>query len=174
MFSVFLSFHVMRYITGKRFPDCIFDAPWKSGVAKRVVFQKGGFGESALVLVFRSGGTCECTLVPVFVPGEHANVPSFQFSFREHSPTTLLENHPFRNPRKKTGSTKSLLPFLMLVTFLAGYGIIQQIGISICLRSAWSWLVVVAIRMAKFLWSSAIDTSVTTTLIKNLTKYWLA
>ena len=33
------------------------------GVAKRMVFQKGGFGECALVPVFRSGGTCERTLV---------------------------------------------------------------------------------------------------------------
>ena len=35
---------------------------------KRAVSQKGGFGERALV--------------PVFVPGEHADVPSFLFSFR--------------------------------------------------------------------------------------------
>ena len=28
------------------------------------------------------GGFGECILVPVFVPGEHANVPSFPFSFR--------------------------------------------------------------------------------------------
>ena len=28
------------------------------------------------------GGLGECTLVPVFVPGEHANVPLFRFSFR--------------------------------------------------------------------------------------------
>ena len=41
------------------------------------------------------------------------------------------------------------------VTFLAGYGIIQQIGISICLRSAWSCFVAVAICMAKSLWASA-------------------
>ena len=37
---------------------------------KRAVSQKGGFGE--------------CALVPVFVPGEHANVPSLRFSFREN------------------------------------------------------------------------------------------
>ena len=61
---------------------------------------KGGFGERALV--------------PVFIPGEHANVPSFRFSFWGNirmyprfgfrsggtsAKTTLLENHPFGNPR---------------------------------------------------------------------------
>ena len=60
--------------------------------------QKGGFGECALV------------------PGEHANVPSLQFLFRANmrtyprsgfhftgtsAKTTLLENHPFVNPRMK-------------------------------------------------------------------------
>ena len=40
----------------------------KFGPVKRAVSYKGGFGE--------------CALVPVFVPGEHANVPSFRFAFR--------------------------------------------------------------------------------------------
>ena len=31
---------------------------------------------------FVKGGSCECALFPVFVPGEHANIPSFWFSFR--------------------------------------------------------------------------------------------
>ena len=68
--------------------------------------QKGGF--------VIQGGFGECALVPVFVPGEHANVPSFWFSFRGNiqmyprsgfrsggtsSKTTLLENHPFVNPQ---------------------------------------------------------------------------
>ena len=36
---------------------------------------------------------------PVFVPGEHANAPSFRFSFRGISTkTTLLENHPLCQP----------------------------------------------------------------------------
>ena len=48
-----------------------------SGVDKRVVFQKGGFGE--------------CTPVQVFVSGEHANVPSFRFSFRVN-----IRMYPFR------------------------------------------------------------------------------
>ena len=40
-------------------------------------------GERTLAPGFVPGeGTCEHTLVPVFVPGEHANVPSFRFSFR--------------------------------------------------------------------------------------------
>ena len=67
--------------------------------------QKGGFPKGwfsrrvvlanvPLVPVFRSGGTCERTLVPVFVPGEHPNVPSFQFSFR----VNMRQNHPFGKP----------------------------------------------------------------------------
>ena len=59
--------------------------------------KKGGFGECTLIPVFRSGGTCERTLVLVFVPGDHPNGPSFQFSFwgnvRQNRPfgkTTLL------------------------------------------------------------------------------------
>ena len=81
---------------------------------KRAVSQKGGIGE--------------CTRVPVFVLGEHANVPSFRFSFREnmrtyprsgfcsgrtsectlvpvfvpkeHPPKPRFGNHPFVNPRE--------------------------------------------------------------------------
>ena len=60
------------------------------------------------------GGFGECALVPVFVLGEHANVHSFQFSFRGNirmyprsgfrsggtsAKTSLLETHPFGNPR---------------------------------------------------------------------------
>ena len=37
----------------------------------------------------------ECSLVPVFVPGEHANVPSFRF-FRTNSTTTRDRNLQFR------------------------------------------------------------------------------
>ena len=71
-----------------------------SGVAKRVVFQKGGFGERALVPVFRSGGNIhQSTLVPVFVPGQHPNVTSFRFSFwgniRQHH---RFGKPPFANP----------------------------------------------------------------------------
>ena len=54
---------------------------------------------------FRSGGTCERTLVPVFVPGEHANIPSFRFFVPgEHPPkppfwkTTLLSTPDFEGP----------------------------------------------------------------------------
>ena len=65
----------------------------KGWVSKRVVFQKGGFGERALVAVFRSGGTCERTLVLVFVLGENPNVPSFRFSFRGN----IRQNYPFGN-----------------------------------------------------------------------------
>ena len=43
---------------------------------------------------FRSGGTCERTLVPVVVPGEHQDVPSFQFSFQGN----IRQNHPFGKP----------------------------------------------------------------------------
>ena len=43
---------------------------------------------------FRSGGTCERTLFPVFVPGEHPNVPSFQFSFQGN----VRQNHPYGKP----------------------------------------------------------------------------
>ena len=49
------------------------------------------------------GGFGECALVPIFVPGEHPNVPSFRLSFRgRNAKTTLLESHPFVNPRKLT------------------------------------------------------------------------
>ena len=45
----------------------------------------------------KKGGFGECSLVPVFVPGEHANIPSFRFSFQGTSAKiTLLENHPFQ------------------------------------------------------------------------------
>ena len=49
------------------------------------------------------GGFGECTLVPVFVPGEHANVPSFRFSFLRNIrmyprsgfvPGNICQNHP--------------------------------------------------------------------------------
>ena len=57
----------------------------------------------------------ECALVPVFVLGEHANVPSFKFSFRgnirmyprpvfvpgEHPPKLPFCQHPFVNPRER-------------------------------------------------------------------------
>ena len=43
---------------------------------------------------FRSRATSECTLVPVFFPGEHPNVPSFRFSFREN----IRQNHRFGKP----------------------------------------------------------------------------
>ena len=70
--------------------------------------KKGGF--------VIKGGFGECTLVPVFVPGEHANVPSFRFLFRGNirmypsfrflfrgtsAKTTLLENHLFCQPPNK-------------------------------------------------------------------------
>ena len=58
--------------------------------------QKGGFGE--------------CTLVPVFVPGEHANVPSFRLSLWGNIRTyprsgfrsgsfwgNIRQSHPFGN-----------------------------------------------------------------------------
>ena len=58
---------------------------------KRVVSQKGGFGE--------------CTPVPVCDPGEHAKVPSFRFSLRGNvrmypRPGNMRQNHPFVNPRE--------------------------------------------------------------------------
>ena len=57
--------------------------------------QKGGFVKGWFWRTYpRSGGTCERTLVPVFVPGEHANVPSFRFSFR----VNIRQNHPFGKP----------------------------------------------------------------------------
>ena len=67
---------------------------------------------------FGSGGTCERTLVPVFIPGEHANVPSFRFSFQGKirmyhrsgfrsggtpAKATLQENHPVVNPWEGSG-----------------------------------------------------------------------
>ena len=49
-------------------------------------------------------GFGECALVPVFVPGKHANVPSFRFSFRGNiCQKHLFGNHPFRFPTKKGG-----------------------------------------------------------------------
>ena len=57
-------------------------------------------GEHAKVPSFRfsfRSGTCERTLVPVFVPGgEHANVPSFRFSFRGEHPNVPLFRFAFR------------------------------------------------------------------------------
>ena len=64
---------------------------------------------------FRTSGFGEC-VVSVFVSGEDAKVPSFRFSFRGNmrtyprsgfrsggtsAKTTLWENHPFVNPRKR-------------------------------------------------------------------------
>ena len=61
--------------------------------------QKGGFVKGWFWRMyphsgFRSRRTCERTLIPVFVPGEHPNVPSFQFSFRGN----IRQNHPFGKP----------------------------------------------------------------------------
>ena len=71
----------------------------------------GGFGFS------RSNKMVVLASVPLFrffVPGVHANVPSFRLSFRGNirmyrrssfrygrtsAKTTLFENHPFANPR---------------------------------------------------------------------------
>ena len=54
---------------------------------------------------FRSGGTCKRTLVDSgFVPGKHANVPSFRFSFRgEHPPKP-----PFGKPLFCDSKTSTL------------------------------------------------------------------
>ena len=58
-----------------------------SGICKRVIErQKGGFVKGWFWRMyppsgFRSEGTCKRSLVLVFVLGEHANVPSFRFSF---------------------------------------------------------------------------------------------
>ena len=69
--------------------------------------------------LLKKGGFGECALVPVFAPREHANVPSFRFSFRGNirmyprsgfrsggtsAKTTLLEDHPFANPPKDRGN----------------------------------------------------------------------
>ena len=74
----------------------------------------------------------ECTLVPVFVPGEHANVASFRFSFRgnmrtyprsgfrsgEHPPKPpFFGNHPFVDLRcccRSQISYESTLAFMIL------------------------------------------------------------
>ena len=56
-------------------------------------FVKGWFWHMCPRSGFFSGGTCKCTLVPVFVPGEHANVPSF-WSFRGN----ICQNHPLGKP----------------------------------------------------------------------------
>ena len=64
-------------------------------------FVKGWFWRMCPSSGFRSGGTCERTLVPVFVPGgtsECALVRVF-CSGGTSDKTTLLENHPFVNPR---------------------------------------------------------------------------
>ena len=53
----------------------------------------------------KSCGFGECALVPVFVPGEHANVPSFRFRcggnvrmYPRFVPGEHLPNHPFGKP----------------------------------------------------------------------------
>ena len=63
-----------------------------------MVFQKGGFGECALVPDFRPEKKCEGTLVPDFRSG--GMYPRSGFRSRGTcAKTTLLENHPFGNPR---------------------------------------------------------------------------
>ena len=81
-------------------------------IAEKGGFVKGWSWRMCPRSGFCSGGTCERTLVPVFVPGEHPNVPSFRFSFwgniRQKPKTTLLENHPFANPRENLFSSISI------------------------------------------------------------------
>ena len=74
---------------------------------------------------FRSGGTCECTLVPVFVPGEHANVPSFRFSFRGN-----IRTYPRSGFRSAGTSAKTTL----LETTLLGSSDLRQLSLLKVLR----------------------------------------
>ena len=77
--------------------------------------QKGGFVSGWFWRMcprsgFRSGGRFESALVPVFVPGEHPNVPSSWFSFRE----SIRQNRPFGKP-PFCQPPKFLVPSMALV-----------------------------------------------------------